>query len=126
VPGGQTFGYTNVRVNSHAEYHINETEAAVVRRIFELAAEGHWTRWIAALRGLCRGLLRHGLTGWLPPAVATPPSSGEGFVPRDRLGHCPSRAGWPGSAWRSCPFTPSRGAGDRPVAHGALAPKDTH
>jgi len=44
VPGGQTFGYTNVRVNSHAEYHINETEAAVVRRIFELAAEGHWTR----------------------------------------------------------------------------------
>jgi site-specific DNA recombinase len=47
VPGGQTFGYTNVRVNSHAEYQINETEAAVVRRIFELAAEGRGTRWIA-------------------------------------------------------------------------------
>jgi hypothetical protein len=47
LPGGQTFGYTNVRVNSHAEYQINEPEAAVVRRIFELAAEGRGTRWIA-------------------------------------------------------------------------------
>jgi hypothetical protein len=55
-----------------------------------------------------------------------PALSGEGFVPRDRLGGSPSRAGWPGSAWRSCPFTPSRRAGNRPVAHGALAPKDTH
>jgi site-specific DNA recombinase len=47
VPGGQTFGYSNVRVNSHAEYQINESEATIIRRIFELAAEGRGTRWIA-------------------------------------------------------------------------------
>ena len=44
--GGRCFGYDNVTVTlpdgstSHVEQRINEAEAAVVRRIFELTAEG--------------------------------------------------------------------------------------
>jgi hypothetical protein len=41
VTGGQCFGYDNVPVNGHVERRINEKEAAVVRRIFELCAAGH-------------------------------------------------------------------------------------
>lgn len=40
VTGGQCFGYDNVRVDGHVEYRINEAEAGVVRRIFELAGNG--------------------------------------------------------------------------------------
>lgn len=46
VTGGRVFGYDNVEVRdsngrrSHVERRINEAEAAVVRRIFELSAEG--------------------------------------------------------------------------------------
>jgi len=46
VTGGRCFGYDNVEVldkngaRSHVEQRINETEAAVVRNIFELAAKG--------------------------------------------------------------------------------------
>lgn len=46
VTGGRCFGYDNHDVlgangeRSHVEQRINETEAAIVRRIFELAAEG--------------------------------------------------------------------------------------
>ena len=46
VTGGRVFGYDNVDVHSadgrrsHVERRINETEAAVVRRIFELAIAG--------------------------------------------------------------------------------------
>ena len=46
VTGGRVFGYDNVPVvgasgvRSHVERRINETEAAVVRRIFALAATG--------------------------------------------------------------------------------------
>ena len=45
VTGGQCYGYDNVPVmsngvRSHVEQRINETEAAVIRRIFELAAAG--------------------------------------------------------------------------------------
>jgi DNA invertase Pin-like site-specific DNA recombinase len=41
VTGGQCFGYDNVRVNGHVERRINEPQAAVIRRIFELCAAGH-------------------------------------------------------------------------------------
>ena len=52
VTGGRVFGYTNVDVGvtldasgrpkrSHVELRINETEAAIVRRIFRLYADGH-------------------------------------------------------------------------------------
>jgi len=46
VTGGRVYGYTNIDVcgvngdRSHVRRQINETEAAVVRRIFELSAEG--------------------------------------------------------------------------------------
>ena len=41
VTGGSVFGYTNVRTNNgHVERAINETEAAIIRRIFELCAKG--------------------------------------------------------------------------------------
>ena len=47
VTGGRVFGYDNVRLDSHVERRINDQEAAVVRRIFELAALGHGCRTIA-------------------------------------------------------------------------------
>jgi site-specific DNA recombinase len=46
VTGGRVFGYDNLEIRgadgqrSHVERHINEAEAAVVRRIFELCADG--------------------------------------------------------------------------------------
>lgn len=47
VTGGRVFGYDNVRLDGHVERRINESEASVVRRIFELAALGHGCRVIA-------------------------------------------------------------------------------
>ncbi len=53
VTGGACFGYTNVEITrpdgarSHVERQINDREAAVIRRIFELAALGHGLRAIA-------------------------------------------------------------------------------
>jgi site-specific DNA recombinase len=47
VTGGRVFGYDNVRVNGHVERRINDAEAAVVRRIYELAALGQGLRVIA-------------------------------------------------------------------------------
>jgi site-specific DNA recombinase len=40
VTGGRTFGYDNVKVGGHVERRINDTQAAIVRRIFELSAKG--------------------------------------------------------------------------------------
>ncbi len=47
VTGGRVFGYDNVRVDGHVERRINDREAAVIRRMFELAALGHGLRVIA-------------------------------------------------------------------------------
>lgn len=53
VTGGRVFGYDNIEVvdatgrRSHVERRINEAEAAVVRRIFELAADGVGQKRIA-------------------------------------------------------------------------------
>ena len=47
VTGGRVFGYDNVEIvgpdgrRSHVERRINETEAAIVRQVFRLSAEGH-------------------------------------------------------------------------------------
>lgn len=54
--GGKCFGYDNVRVfelpdnqgrKLRTEYKINESEAATVREIHRLFADGHGLRWIA-------------------------------------------------------------------------------
>lgn len=42
-------GYENVRIDGHVERRILEPEAAVIRRIFDLASEGHGARHIAHL-----------------------------------------------------------------------------
>src|SRR5262245_12741172 len=47
VTGGSVFGYDNARVNGHVERRVNETEAAVVRRVFERSAAGAGLRSIA-------------------------------------------------------------------------------
>ena len=53
VTGGRVFGYDNVEIlapsgeRSHVERRINKPEAAVVRRIFELAANGMGQKRIA-------------------------------------------------------------------------------
>ena len=41
VTGGKVFGYDNVAVNGHVERRINEAQAAVVRRIFDLRGGRH-------------------------------------------------------------------------------------
>src|SRR6476620_420037 len=46
VTGGRLFGYDNVRLESHVERRINETEAAVIRRIFDLSIQGHGVKAI--------------------------------------------------------------------------------
>lgn len=47
VTGGRVFGYDNVRVDGHVERRVNETEAAVVRRIYDLYAAGRGLSSIA-------------------------------------------------------------------------------
>lgn len=47
VTGGRAFGYDNVRLDGRVERRVNDTEAAVIRRIFDLAALGHGLRVIA-------------------------------------------------------------------------------
>jgi DNA invertase Pin-like site-specific DNA recombinase len=74
VPGGSLFGYDNVEVTLpnpltgrpkrlYVERRITETEAAVVRQIFELVAAGWGTRRIAhelnARRVPCAGQKPH-------------------------------------------------------------------
>jgi DNA invertase Pin-like site-specific DNA recombinase len=49
VTGGRTFGYDNVRDASGVRRMVNDREAAVVRRIFELAASGYGLTRIAKL-----------------------------------------------------------------------------
>jgi len=50
VTGGRVFGYENVRTDAgHVERVINEAEAAVVRKIFELTTRGHGRISIAKL-----------------------------------------------------------------------------
>src|SRR5258707_1058318 len=47
VAGGPVYGYRSVRNGTHADWVKYEPEAAVVRRIFQLCAEGHGTLGIA-------------------------------------------------------------------------------
>jgi len=53
VTGGRVFGYDNVEVHTadgqraHVERRVNEAEAAIVRRIFELSAAGLGLRSIS-------------------------------------------------------------------------------
>ena len=55
VTGGRVFGYDNLEIlgadgkRSHVERRINETEAAVIRRIFDLCATGHGYTRVAKL-----------------------------------------------------------------------------
>lgn len=45
--GGRCYGYDNVKDNDSVRCRINEDEAAIVRRIFELAANGTSLKGIA-------------------------------------------------------------------------------
>ena len=47
VTCGRVFGYDNVRVDGHVERRVNTTEAAVVRRIYDLYAAGQGLSSIA-------------------------------------------------------------------------------
>ena len=55
VTGGKCFGYENIEIRdanrdrSHVEQRIKEDEAAVIHRIFELAATGYGQMQIAKL-----------------------------------------------------------------------------
>jgi DNA invertase Pin-like site-specific DNA recombinase len=41
VTGGECYGYSRVRINSHVEHRINEEQAQVVRAIFQMYGDGH-------------------------------------------------------------------------------------
>jgi site-specific DNA recombinase len=49
VCGGKTFGYANVRLDSHVERRINEAEATVIMRIFDLSIQGYGVKAITKL-----------------------------------------------------------------------------
>lgn len=79
VSGGRVFGYDNVEVigadgkRSHAERRINEAEAAIVRRIFDLCATGTGYSRIAKLlneeRALSPRPQQYRPAGWSPSSV---------------------------------------------------------
>jgi DNA invertase Pin-like site-specific DNA recombinase len=79
VTGGRVFGYDNVAIlgpsgeRSHVERRINETEAAVVRRIFEMSAAGNGYTRIAktlnAERVVSPRPQQKRPSGWAPTSV---------------------------------------------------------
>jgi site-specific DNA recombinase len=81
VTGGKTFGYDNLTLDvrgpdckrSHVEPRVNGAEAATVRRIFELCAEGHGQKAIAIMlndeRAPCPRPQRGRPAGWAPSSV---------------------------------------------------------
>ncbi len=73
VAGGLVFGYDNLRVDGHVERRVNEAEAAVVRRIFQLAADGYGYMRIAHTlndEGVpCPKPRRGQRPGWAPSSV---------------------------------------------------------
>jgi site-specific DNA recombinase len=79
VAGGRCFGYTNVVVSdtagrrAHVVRQINAEEAAVVRRIFTLAAEGHGLKKLAHQLNCEQALApipgRGGVRGWAPSSI---------------------------------------------------------
>ncbi len=79
VTGGRVFGYDNVPVclpdgrRSHVERRINESEALVVRRIFQLCADGFGKATIAkrlnAEGAACPRAQRGRPNGWAPSSV---------------------------------------------------------
>jgi site-specific DNA recombinase len=78
VTGGRTFGYDNVRVNSHTERVPNKSEADAVVRIYELYASGHGLGAIArmlnaegAARPTPRGRRPGQVDGWSASTVRT-------------------------------------------------------
>ena len=75
VTGGRCFGYDNLRIDGHVERRINEREADVVRRIFELCASGHGYTKIAktlnAESAPCPRPQQGRPAGWAPSSVKT-------------------------------------------------------
>jgi site-specific DNA recombinase len=79
VTGGRLFGYDNVDVTgadgkrSHVERRINDAEAAIVRRIFDLSASGTGFTRIAKLlnaeRAVCPRPMPGRPAGWAPSSV---------------------------------------------------------
>lgn len=79
VTGGRVFGYDNLEIiatsgkRSHVERRINETQAAVVRRVFDLCAAGTGYTRIAKLLNAERAPAprpqQARATGWAPSSV---------------------------------------------------------
>lgn len=73
VTRGRLFGFDNVRVDGHVERRVNSNEAAIVRRIFQMVADGAGTKAIAkrlnAERAPCPRPQRGRPAGWVPSSV---------------------------------------------------------
>ena len=86
--GGRAYGYIPAAKSESAEIEIDQTQAAVVRRIFELFADGHSPRGIASTlnsegvgspgAGWGRKHRRKG--GWLASAIHGNPARGIGIL----------------------------------------------
>jgi site-specific DNA recombinase len=68
VAGGKVYGYTNVRQGSHTVRVANEAEAAIVRRMFEMAGAGHGLLRIAKTLN-AEGVRSPKGDGWASTAV---------------------------------------------------------
>ena len=74
--GGRVFGYDNVEIReadgkrSHVEHRINEAEAAIVRQIFRLCADGVGQNRIAKQLNAERAIARRVAAG---PAAGVVP-----------------------------------------------------
>jgi len=68
VAGGKVYGYRNVRNGSNTARVVDDTEAAVVRRIFKLTAEGHGLLKIAK-RLNAEGIPSPRGDGWATTAI---------------------------------------------------------
>ena len=79
VTGGRVFGYDNTEIKtadgkrSHVERRVNEDEAAVIRRIFQLRADGHGLKGIAKILNAERAASprpqRNRPAGWVDSSV---------------------------------------------------------
>jgi hypothetical protein len=106
LTGGRAYGYTPARDSATGQVEINETEAAVVRRVFELYADGMSPRGIASLLNdeqvpspgaKWKRVTRRGDGKWLASAIHGDVNRGTGILNNRRYVGVVS---WGRSEWK--------------------------
>jgi site-specific DNA recombinase len=122
--GGKAYGYVAARDSGTGNIEIEPTQAAVVRRIFEMYADGASPRSIAATLneegvpspGSSWNRTQRRTRGWLASAIHGDPNRGTGILNNPRY---VGRIVWGRSKW-------TRGASDSSVRRMKIAPKPLH